>query len=783
MRKILLSTLFLLSCTMLMAGNIGKKQAMKKAQAVLGSNTPMQLVSMGDGVQPAYYVFNAQRTGKGFVIVAGEDTGDEILGYSEHGTFDPQNMPPALAWWLQCYQQQTELIRNGLAQPHRAPVIHEAIEPLVKTQWNQEEPYNGMLPINPMTADSTQYKHTGCVATAMAQILKYWSSEKGVIAIPGYSYDLQYQDSNGEVQTVTTEVDALNDTTFNYAIMQNTYTVADTATEAGKEVAMLMRYCGQAAGMIYYTAQGSAPTSGKYFATYFGFNPYYQELKRTDYSSTAWDAIIYGELVAKRPVIYSGSKVSKAGHAFICDGYKDGLFHINWGWGGHYDGYFKLSEANSYGTGTGAGNGMDGYSFDQQAIIRIQPESTEPVSEETALMTVSDLSVSGKSFTRANSSANFTVPVTFSIWNYTGFTYNFETGIGLYQGDSLLKTFPFYTMELRDKEGFRNREMNLEFGSDLPTGNYTLKAICRMKDAEKWKEDFGSTTRYIKLAMYNTTMTADATKDELRVNSVEFEGIKKVGSTLTVIANITNIGDMNYSTLYLFVNEKLVTGAGVNISHAESDNILLHFQATNAGTFPIKLCMNADGTGEIWSSQLTIETRKNPTSLAVGQTKVTNAIPDYVMSCYVIQGTTMNVTIPIQNKDTTAFKDIIVIELWKNYLDNPNSYSPDRLEYKEIEIAAGATNTVNIEIENLDIGHNYFVRLYVFDANGNLVQIGQTSAYPIVEDPAGIQNITIDSDTAAGTPVFDLSGRRVGAIGEPLPKGLYVVKGKKVLKK
>ena len=617
----------------------------------------------------------------------------------------------------------------------------------------------------------------------MAQILKYWSAEKGSIAIPGYSYDLQYQDSNGEVQTVTTEVDALNDTTFNYAIMQNTYTVADTATEAGKEVAMLMRYCGQAAGMIYYTAQGSAPTSGKYFATYFGFNPYYQELKRTDYSSTAWDAIIYGELVAKRPVIYSGSKVSKAGHAFICDGYKDGLFHINWGWGGHYDGYFKLSEANSYGTGTGAGNGMDGYSFDQQAIIRIQPESTEPVSEETALMTVSDLSVSGKSFTRANSSANFTVPVTFSIWNYTGFTYNFETGIGLYQGDSLLKTFPFYTMELRDKEGFRNREMNLEFGSDLPTGNYTLKAICRMKDAEKWKEDFGSTTRYIKLAMYNTTMTADATKDELRVNSVEFEGIKKVGSTLTVIANITNIGDMNYSTLYLFVNEKLVTGAGVNISHAESDNILLHFQATNAGTFPIKLCMNADGTGEIWSSQLTIETRKNPTSLAVGQTKVTNAIPDYVMSCYVIQGTTMNVTIPIQNKDTTAFKDIIVIELWKNYLDNPNSYSPDRLEYKEIEIAAGATNTVNIEIENLDIGHNYFVRLYVFDANGNLVQIGQTSAYPIVEDPAGIQNITIDSDTAAGTPVFDLSGRRVGAIGEPLPKGLYVVKGKKVLMK
>lgn len=239
MRKILLSALFLLTCTMLVAGNINKKHATQKAQALFGDNTPMQLVSMGDGIQPAYYVFNAQRKGNGFVIISGEETGDDVLGYSEHGTFDPQNMPPALAWWLQCYQHQTEQIRNGVAQPHRAPSLHDPIAPLVKTQWNQEEPYNGMLPINPMTADSTQYKHTGCVATAMAQILKYWSSEKGVIAIPGYSYDLQFQNANGEVQTATTEVETLNDTTFNYAIMQDTYTVADTATEAGKEVAML----------------------------------------------------------------------------------------------------------------------------------------------------------------------------------------------------------------------------------------------------------------------------------------------------------------------------------------------------------------------------------------------------------------------------------------------------------------------------------------------------------------------------------------------------------------
>jgi hypothetical protein len=234
MRKTLLASLFLLLCTALVAGTISKKQAMQKAQALLGNSTDLQLVSQGDGVQPAYYVFNAAQKGRGFVIISGEETGDEILGFSENGTFDPQNMPPALAWWLQCYQFQTEQIRNGQARPHRAPVVHEAIAPLVKTQWNQEEPYNGMLPFNPLKGDTIRYKHTGCVATAMAQLLKYWASEKGAAAIPGYSYESQYVGSGDKLVTVVTKLEALPETTFNYDVMKEVYTVADTATEAGK---------------------------------------------------------------------------------------------------------------------------------------------------------------------------------------------------------------------------------------------------------------------------------------------------------------------------------------------------------------------------------------------------------------------------------------------------------------------------------------------------------------------------------------------------------------------
>ncbi len=770
--------MFLLVCTVLMAGNVTQKMAAQKAKALFGQ-VPVQMVSAGDDVQPAYYVFNAQRTGNGFVILSAEDSDDAILGYSEHGTFDPQNMPPALSWWLKSYEQQAEQVRIGKAQLHRAPVIHEAIEPLVKTQWNQEEPYNGMLPINPI--DSTRYKHTGCVATAMAQILKYWSSEKPVSAIPGYSYTVEYEDDNGQTQSANVLVGALNDTIFNYSIMQDSYTVGDTATQAGHEVAMLMRYCGQAAQMVYYRDQASAVTSGKFFAEYFGFNPYYQEVYRADFTSTAWDELIYGELAAKRPVIYSGSKVSNSGHAFICDGYKDGLYHINWGWGGHYNGYFKLSECNSYGTGTGAGNGLDGYSFNQEAIIRIQPEAMDPIGNNNILLTVADLKTSASSYSRISSSTSFTVPVTFTVWNKTGFTYTFDIGFGLYQGDKLLQTFTYTTSELQENQGYKNNNMSLVFGSTLSNGSYSLKAISRQAGTEEWLADVSANSYYIKLEVNGTKLSAETTQNMLQVNSVTVEGVKKVGSTLTADVDITNKGDMNYSPLYMFLNGTLVTGSGVNLSHGESDVIPLHFQASRAGTFPLVLCTGSDGTGIVWSGDLTIETRKDPTTLAVGSAKVTNAVRSgkYI----VIMGSTMNLTIPIQNRDSLPYNDIIVVELWKNLLNNVTSYTQDRREYQEIEIAAGDTKNVNIEINNLDIGHRYFVYLYVFDSKGSLVPIGQTSAYPIIEDPSGIQSITIDSSIAPGTPVYDLSGRRIASGVESLSKGMYIVKGKKVLLK
>ena len=351
----------------------GRRAAQQKAAAVLGAKTRLELAAVGEGEQPAYYIFNNVETDKGFVIVAGDDGDNDILGYSDSGRYDAANMPPQLSFWLQCYEEQLALVRRGEAAPYRSATNYSTIEPLVQTHWDQQAPYNRWNPISPIT--NTQFPNTGCVATAMAQILKYWASDKQTADIPSYSYKLN---AGGKVYTVN--VDGLSPTTFNYSLMRNYYS-SDDIDAAAYEVARLMAYCGRAAQMVYMSTTATAVTRGSYLSQYFGFNEHQVTEQREYYSAAEWDSLLYDELRAGRPIMYSGARQDasreQSGHAFVVDGYKDGLFHINWGWSGFFDGYFKLSECNPYGGGAGAGTGRDGYSFRQIAITRLTPGEVE----------------------------------------------------------------------------------------------------------------------------------------------------------------------------------------------------------------------------------------------------------------------------------------------------------------------------------------------------------------------------------------------------------------------
>lgn len=261
---------------------------------------------------------------------------------------------------------------------------YDDIAPMIKTTWDQGSPYNGQTPLNPVTESTFDF--TGSAATAMAQIMRYWASEKGSAAIPSYRYYLDeegiaYNTSQPYEDGYDVEIPSLAATTFDYQRMRDAYQpgMSGVAVDA---VSKLMRYCGQALETCYTEEGAFATLKATAFSQYFGFNPNSVVVSRNNYTAAEWDALIYNELKAGRPVMYSGTACADDGqttHTFIIDGYHNGLFHFNWGWGGNYDGYYKLSEANPGGTGIGGSNGKGGYSIDQQALIWVQPEEMEPV--------------------------------------------------------------------------------------------------------------------------------------------------------------------------------------------------------------------------------------------------------------------------------------------------------------------------------------------------------------------------------------------------------------------
>lgn len=288
-----------------------------------------------------FYVFNVGDD-NGFVIAGGDEAALEILGYCDHGTFDYDTAPDNFRWWLDQYTEQIAHAEVSTSSPRKAKAQtaeRNSIEPLIKTKWDQDYPYNCEIP---KTSNGYRYM-TGCVATAMAQVMKYWEHPAQGTGSRSYynSWD-----------RITFEAN-FGDTTYDWDNMIEKYIYNSNTKEGNfteeeaKAVGTLMYHAGVSVLMSYGTHSSSANLLSIAHAliTYFGYDKSISNENRNYYSDEAWSDLIYNELSEHRPVLYAGGQ-----HSFICDGYdvESDMFSFNWGWNGSGDGYFSLKGTSYY---------------------------------------------------------------------------------------------------------------------------------------------------------------------------------------------------------------------------------------------------------------------------------------------------------------------------------------------------------------------------------------------------------------------------------------------------
>ena len=346
------------------------------------------------------YVFTTENS---FVLMAADDRVQPILGYSLNGRFDVENMPDNKRAWIQEYSdaiqaaidhrvsatsevaQQWRELEEGFYNRDRSVVV----SPLLTTQWNQDSPYNYLCPSGTVT---------GCVATAMAQIMKYYNYPSHGIGSHTYTH------ATYGVQSAN-----FQNTTYDWTNMLNSYSSYNSTQRDA--VATLMYHCGVSVDMDYgpsSTGGSGASSSAPAYAwvNYFNYSTSIQYCSKSSYGDDEWLAMLKSELNASRPVFYHG-RSSVGGHAFIFDGYSsDNKFHVNWGWGGYCDEYYAVNSLEPGSGGIGAGAGI--FNENQGAIIGIKP-STCTVGAPTNLNATTSGRNATLTWTAASGAASYNV--------------------------------------------------------------------------------------------------------------------------------------------------------------------------------------------------------------------------------------------------------------------------------------------------------------------------------------------------------------------------------------
>ena len=368
MKKHLLSTFIFGATFSMFAAPINPEEALSRAIqgsgrfALKGLSHYELIKTERHNGKDALYIFG-KTEGSGFILAPADDNCPSLLGYGDTNIYDENGeMAPGFAYWIGELGRQVEYSSSLQQTPNSFKISRPERDPipeLCSTLWNQTAPYNNNCPVV-----NKQTCVTGCVATAMAQVMKYhnWpETGQGIVS---------YRGPGGKNLKMN-----LGHTIFQWEDMLDSYDDS-SSEEACEAVATLMQAAGYSVEMDY-SPNGSGAASiniAPALGNYFKYDRSLKYLLRDYYTLSEWEDMIYNSLKNCGPVIYNG-QAGIGGHSFVCDGYSaDGYFHFNWGWGGLSDGYFLLDALDPIHQGIGGADG--GFDYLQDIIIDIRPDKT-----------------------------------------------------------------------------------------------------------------------------------------------------------------------------------------------------------------------------------------------------------------------------------------------------------------------------------------------------------------------------------------------------------------------
>ena len=635
-------------------GNTAKTQSLgSQAQQLRVAYTE---VSKKTNSNLLYVVDNGNNAG--YVVIAGDDiVGTPVLGYSENGSFNYNEMPENLQWWLSEYGRQIEYaIENGIStSASSAPTFDTEVEPLIKTKWDQSEPYNNMCPEIP--GYGGERAATGCAATALAQLMYYHKYPEHGTGSNRYYWGSTLLSANFE------------DTYYKWDLMELTYD-SSSSQESQDAVAELMYHCGIAQDMEYGWSSGALTYKpAEALIKYFGYSKSVQYINRDYRQYDEWVTIIKNEIDNERPVLYAGQS-SDGGHAFIIDGYNtSGYFHVNWGWSGLSDGYFILAGLNPYEQGTGGGSDS-GFNYSQGAVINAKaPEDDDTVTFE---ITCDNLEDNTKTATKGSNSSI-----------YMGICYN--SGINdadIYlgaiikdmNGEVVSQTFSTRRSRVPMWYGLQPT-IEFEIPANIADGTYKVYPAYRKysDDGIEYIHIWHTKSQYVEMVVEGENVTMQnapiRTQTDIHVDNLSLLSIFADGVTAEVEATISNNGTSTFSEELGLGLVDMNTGELVYNGYSYASYSVVTIPAGESVTVTLSQNIDFDGSGQYYLAITTSDgiALNDMIQVKVGNPKISlNGAPTFIPSNENIDATNMHLQATIVNPEDTDYLGFLNAYIYPN---------------------------------------------------------------------------------------------------------------------